>query len=362
MLIYVGIFFALIFGWYGVKKIMFMWFIAHYQPPSVTISATNAESKTWQSYLSAVGTFTAINGVDISAEVAGIIEEIRFTSGQLIKKGEPLFILRNDVEQANLKSNQARLQLAQINYDREKTLYHKHVTSQSQLDIRYAELLEAQGSVESVQAQIKQKTITAPFDGKLGIRQVNLGQYVAPNTIMVTLQSLNPLYVMFSVPEQYLTNLSLGQDIDVTVNFGNQEIIAKGKITAMNAKVEQTTRNILVEATIPNDKNELYPGMYGLVKVWLPARQNTIVVPQTAISYSLSGDYIFIIKDEKDENKLKDDEHNLHVYRQYVKVGERRGDEVAILEGLNVGDKIVTSGQLKLQNGTHVTIDNRVKL
>lgn len=359
MLICVSIFFGIVFGWYGVKKIMFLWFVAHYHPPAATISATTAHHKDWQSYLTTVGTLMAINGVDISPETAGVVEEIHFSSGQLVKKNDTLLTLRNDVEVANLKSNQARLQLAQINFDRAKELYHKHAASKAQLDTNLAELLEAQGNVESIQARIKQKIITAPFDGKLGIRQVNLGQYVAPNTMLVTLQSLNPLYVMFNIPEQYLTRLFIGQDIDVTVNFGNGEKIIKGKITAINAKIEQATRNILVEATVSNDQNELYPGMYGFVKIWLPSHQNTIVIPQTAISYSLSGDYIFIIRDENKSTHLKSD---LHVYRQYVQVGERRGDEVAILEGLNDGDQIVTAGQLKLQNGTAVLIDNSVKL
>lgn len=357
MLIFVGIFFALVFGWYGVKKTMFWWFVSHYEPPAATISAAKAESKTWQPYLSGVGTLYAIKGVDLSSDVAGIVEDIRFNSGQFVKQNDVLIVMRTSVEQATLKSNQAKLQLAKMNYDREKALFSKKVSSQATLDTRYAELLQAQAGVEAVEAQIKQKTITAPFDGRLGIRQVSLGQYVSPGTAMVTLQSLDPLYVNFSLPEQYLENLYYGQDIDISVNFGSGKTVG-GKITAINSKVDQTTRNVLVQATIPNTNLELYPGMYASVKIWLKVQKDTVVVPQTAISYSLSGDYVFIIREEQKATKEK----VLHAYRQYVKVGERRGNEVSILEGLKPGDLLITSGQLKLQNGSKILIDNSVKL
>lgn len=357
MLIFVGIFFAIVFGWYGVKKAIFMWYMTHYTPPPMTISATKAVSKTWQSYLTAVGTLSAINGVDLSSEVPGIVQEIRFNSGQFVKKGDIVIMLRADQEQANLKNNQAKLTLAKINYEREKTLFTKKVSSQAMLDKSYAELLQAQAGVESVQAQIQQKTITAPFDGRIGIRQVNIGQYISPGKTMVTLQALNPLYVNFNLPEQYLANLYIGQDIDVSVNYGVGKIV-HGKITAINSKVDPTTRNISIQTTIANDKLELYPGMFGSAKIWLSTQKSTVVVPQTSISYSLSGDYVFLIKDESKSKK----ESLLRVYRQYVKVNERRENEASIADGLKPGDRIVTSGQLKLQNGTHVLIDNSVEM
>lgn len=357
MLIIVSIFFTIIFGIYGVKKALFFWFMSRYQPPAVTVSVYQAKNTNWQSFLTAVGTLKAINGVDLSPEAPGVIEEIRFNSGQYVKKGDVIIVMRSMLEQANLKNSQARLQLAQINYDREKTLYGKHVTSKSTLDTRYAELLQAQASVETGLAQIQQKTITAPFDGRLGIRQINLGQYVSPGTTLVTLQSLDPLYVMFSLPEQYLSELYLGQDVIASINFGNGKQV-NGKISAINSKVEQNTRNVLVQVTIPNEKFQLYPGMYGFVKVWLKDKRNAIVVPQTAISYSLSGDYVYIVKDE---GKSKD-KPDLHAYRKNVKVGERRENEASIIDGLQPGENIITSGQLKLQNGTRVLIDNSVEL
>jgi membrane fusion protein (multidrug efflux system) len=236
-------------------------------------------------------------------------------------------------------------------------LFNKHVSSQSTLDTRYAEWLQAQAAVESAQAQLQQKTITAPFDGRLGIRQINVGQYIAQGTTIVTLQSLDPLYVMFTLPEQYLSDLYLEQEVDVSVDFGGGKTV-RGKITAINSKVEANTRNVLVQVTIPNENYLLYPGMYGLVKVWLKDNRNAAMIPQTAISYSLSGDYVFIVKDDSQSQ----DGSNLHAYRQYIKVGERRGNEAFVLDGVKPGDMVVTSGQLKLQNGAHVLIDNSVKL
>lgn len=357
MLMIVSIFFVVVFGIYGVKKLVFMWFMANYTPPPITISATKTTTKTWESFVSAVSTLTAINGVDLSSDVSGIVKEIRFNSGQLIKKGDVVILLDATIEQAALKSNQAKLTLANINYEREKKLFEKRVSSQAALDASYAELLQAEAGVESVKAQIKQKTITAPFDGRLGIRLIDLGQYISPGTTMVTLQSTNPLYVRLSLPEQYLSMLYINQPMEIIADFGKGKT-AEGKVTAINSKVDPITRSILIEATIPNEKNELYPGMFAMSKVWLKERKDTIVVPQTAISYSLSGDYVFIIKDES----KKKNQPILNAYRQYVKVGEQRGDEVSILDGLEPNQMIVTSGQLKLQNGTRVLIDNSVKL
>jgi membrane fusion protein (multidrug efflux system) len=356
MLIYVSLFFVMVFGWYSIKKIMFFWAMSHFQPPPITVSTTIAKSVTWQSYLTSVGTLTAINGVDLSTDVAGIVSKIYFNSGQYVKKGDELILLDTSLEQAELKDRQAKLKLAQINYSRDKKLFEKNVSSQAALDTRYAALQEAEAGVQSVQAQIKQKTITAPFDGRTGIRQINLGEYISPGTLMVTLQSLNPLYVMFNLPEQYLPNLFLHQLIDVSVNFGRGKTV-KGSITAINSKVDQTTRNVLIQATIPNEQFLLYPGMFALVTVWLQEHKNTVIVPQTAISYSLSGDYVFLIKEESQAGKS-----SLHAYRQYVKTGERRENVTSLLEGLKSGDRIVTSGQLKLQNGARVVIDNNVEL
>lgn len=355
MLFYVGIFFVIVFGWYGVKKIIFFWYLSRYQPPVATVTVAQAANKPWQSYLTSVGTLNAVNGVELSNETAGIVEEIRFESGQYVKKGDILLKMKTNLEDANLKSNEAKLKLASMNYEREKTLFSKRVSSQSLLDTRYAEFLQAEAAVDASRAQIQQRTITAPFDGRIGIRQVNIGQYLSPGTVIASLQSLSPLYVNFTLPEQYLAHLHLGQAVEVAINYGDGKRV-KGKITAINSKVDPSTRNVSLQATIPNDQLSLYPGMYGFVKIALKSQQNVIILPQTAISYSLSGDYVFIVKDESKNKKSP----NLHAYRQFVKVGERHDDEVAILSGLQAGDTVITAGQVKLQNGAQIAIDNSV--
>lgn len=357
MLIIMGIIFGMIFGIYAIKKTLFWWFFGHYQPPAVTVSASTAKAITWQSYLTSIGTLVAINGVDITSEVAGTVKEIHFESGQFVKQGDLLVLLDTHLEDAQLKNDQAQLTLAQLNYDRELTLTKKNVASQAALDTTRAKLTEAQASLEATQAKIRQKTITAPFNGKIGIRQINIGEYISPGHPMVTLQSLDPLYVQFNLPEQYLPALYLQQPVEIIINQHTNKTI-KGTITAINSKVDQITRNVLVQATLPNPAMTLYPGMFASVKIWLKQQKNVITLPQTAISYSLHGDSVFLIQEDK---KSKKHHPILRVSRGYVKVGERREGEVAILEGVKAGDQVVTAGQLKLQNGTPVVIDNSVE-
>ncbi|OGT53366.1 MAG: hypothetical protein A3E84_01415 [Gammaproteobacteria bacterium RIFCSPHIGHO2_12_FULL_42_13] len=360
MLMIVGIALALLFGWYGVKKGLFFWYMSHFEMPPVTVATSQAYAKTWQAYLPSVGSVTAINGVDIAAEVPGIVREIRFTPGQWVRKGDILIVLDTSVEQAELKSNDAKLKLAKINHQRHQTLLQKNAISQAVLDATQAELQEAEAAVEATQARINQKTIAAAFDGRVGIRLVDIGEYISPGKPLVTLQSLNPLFANFSLPEQYVANLYFQQPVDVSVNLHNDSgQTIRGFINGINAKVDQTTRNILVQATIPNVKLDLYPGMFAVIKVWLPAQKKVVTLPQTAIAYSLHGDYVFIIKQK---GKTKDDKPILNAYRQYVTVGEHRGNEVAILKGIEPGALVVTAGQLKLQNGTRVLINNEVEL
>lgn len=357
MLAYVALFFGLLFGWYGLKKLVIGWFMSHYHPPAATISTSVAKPQTWQNYLTAVGSLAAVNGVELSSETSGTIKEIRFNSGQMVKQGDVILLMDTSLEEAELKNNQANFTLAKLNYDRNKTLFGKNASSQAALDSSLAQLQEAEANVQSTQAKINYKTITAPFDGRLGIREVNLGQTVSPGTPMVTLQSLNPLYVNLTVPEQYLSNLYINQPVEVDVDLGNG-LKVTGNITAINSKVDESTRNVTVQATIPNNNLKLYPGMFAVCKVWLPARANTLVIPQTAITYSLSGDYVFVVKNTAKKGKTPD----YVATRAFIKVGDRRDTAVAVLDGLQTGDQVITSGQLKIQNGTHVKIDNHVEL
>jgi len=358
MLKIVGIVFGVIFGWFFIKKGLFFYFVSHYQPPPVTISATTAREQPWQSYISSIGTVTAVNGVDLSAEVSGIVKEIHFQSGQSVNQGDILVVLDTSVEDAQLKDNESKLKLAQINYERDKTLLNKHVTSQAAADTSLAQLQEAEAGVEATKARIKQKIITAPFSGKIGIRQIDLGGFVSPGTPIASLQSLDPLLVKFNLPEQYVSELYIDQPIDINIQSnGSTHTTIRGKLTAFNSKVDLATRSIQIEALIPNKNLQLYPGMFALVKVWLKDTKNVITLPQTAIAYSLHGDSVFLIRD-----KGKKHHPELVAMRQYVKTGERRGDIVVIQSGIKTGDQVATSGQLKLQNDTRVAIDNNAEL
>lgn len=355
MLLITGGIFGLIFSWYFIKKLFFLFFMLTYHPAPVTVEAVTAAPTVWRSYLSSVGTLTAVNGVDISAQTSGIVKEIRFTSGQFVKAGDVLVLLDTSVEQAQLKDNQAKLKLAQLNYERNQKLIKKNAVAVSVNDSSFAELQQAEAGVEGSLARIKEKTILAPFDGKIGIRLIDLGGFVSPGTPIVTLQSLDPLLVQFTLPEQNVPLIFLGQPVEVSLDLDSKNVTVQGEITAINSKVDPNTRNILVQARLPNKELQLYPGMFCTVKIWLREQNNVIALPQTAISYSLHGDSIYVIKDESKGHHKKP---VLKAYRQYVKTGERRDDLVRILSGLNPNDRVVTSGQLKLQNGTPVVIDN----
>lgn len=353
MLTLTSIVFGIIFGWLILKKIFFAFMMHRYTPPPVTISASHAVNKNWPLIATSVGTLKAVNGVDISTEIAGVVKNIYFVSGQFVKKDQLLISLDDNIEKAQLKSNEASLKLAELNYNRDVTLFKKNVISQSIKDADYAKYQQAQAEVEETKGKINQKNITAPFTGKLGINLVNLGEYLASGSQIVNLQALTPLYVQFNLPQEYVHQLAVNETVLLTVN-ASHAITARGKITAINSKVDETTRNILVEATIPNKDYKLYPGMFAEVQVILNENNTVLTVPITAISYSLHGNSVFIIKDESKNKK-----HSLlKAYRQYVKTGEERENDISILEGLKKDAEVITSGQVKLQNGTTVMINN----
>jgi len=358
LLIIVIVLFTAIFGWNVFKNHMMKKYFAHFTPPAVTVSTTIAKQQNWQPYLSSVGTLIAKQGVDISAETAGVVEAVTFESGTEVQKGQPLIKIKDSVDQADLSNGQAQLKLAKLNYQRTKELFSKSAVSHSQLDEAEAKFKEAQAVVAKVQALIDQKNITAPFDGKIGIRRVSIGEYVSPGKLLATLQALDPMQIEFTLPEQALKDIKVGQELLLHVDTYSDKTF-HGEISAINAKVNPQSHNILIQANLPNPNQQLYPGMFAKVKVLLPEQLHVVTVPETAISYSLYGDSIFVVKqDGKDKNgKAK-----LKVKRQYVKVSMRRNNEVAISEGIQADDQIVDAGQLKLQNGDLVTINNKVKL
>jgi membrane fusion protein, multidrug efflux system len=360
MLIALGIVFGGLLAFNVIRGLLIKSFISKYQPPPITVSTSEAESKTWQPYLTTIGTLTAANGVDITPETAGTIKEILFSSGQHVQANQVLVRLNDDIDQASLKDAQAELDLAELTFKRQQDLYKRGATPSSELDAARSRLQKARAAVDKIQAMVNQKQITAPFDGKLGIGQVDLGEYVNPGqTTIVTLQDMNPLNARFFLPEQHLSQLYVGQPIRLQVE-SHPEREFNGEITAINAKSDEATHNIRLQAKVPNDDEALYPGLFADLKVLLPQEQNVIVVPQTAIAYSLYGDSVFVV--EVDEEASTEEEPILRVHRRFVVTGERDDGEITILRGLTAGAQVVDAGQLKLDNGAHVVIDNTIKL
>lgn len=357
MIIGLVIVFGAIFGWGFIRGLFMKQFFAHFTPPPATISTIKARAEVWQPNLTAPGTLVAINGVQVSSEVSGMVVKILFDSGQRVKAGQPLVQLDTDDDLQDLKNYEAQLRLAKISYERQSKLYKTGSAAAAALDEARATLQQTEALTGKTRVMIEKKTIRAPFDGKIGIRQVNLGQYLNAGTSIASLQALDPLYAQFSLPEQDLRFLTLGQSVQAQVESQGTATFP-GKITAINSEVNNTTRNILIQATIPNPQNLLYPGMYAQVQVQLPQQNEIITLPQTAITYNLYGDTVFVVK--PDGKKDKAGNPVLRAHLTYVTTGERRGNEVAILKGLQVGDEVVTSGQLKLQDGTAVTINNSV--
>lgn len=333
-------------------------YIAQFALPTAEISSTTARAETWTPTIPAIGNLVAIQGVNVSPQVAGMVVDIHFQSGQMVKKDQPLVQLDDRTDQQDLINYSAQLKLAQLNYQRQLNLAKTNATSQSNLDQANAQLQESQAMVAKTQVLIDQKLIKAPFDGKLGIRNVNIGQYVSPGNGLVNLQAQNPLLLQFSLPEQNIKLLFPGQIIHFTVD-DYPGLTFTATLHAIESQVNTQTHNILVEATVPNGKNQLLPGMFANVEVLLPTQKNVVTVPQTAVSSSLYGDSVFVI-----HNKGRDDKQQpvYIVERRYVTTGNRRDNEVAIVDNLKAGEMVVTSGQLKLDDGVRVIINNSVQL
>ncbi len=321
-----------------------------------TVSAAKAASSDWQPRIDAVGSLRAVRGSDLSLEVAGVVEEITFQSGDEVQAGQVLLRLRNDDDVAKLQSLEATAQLAQITYDRDVKQLKAQAISQAIVDNDEANLRNAKAQVAQQKAIVDKKTLRAPFAGRLGLRQVDLGQFLSAGTVIATLQSLDPIFVDFLLPQQAVAQLSVGQTVRVKVDaFPGREFA--GKITAINPKVETASRNIQVRATLPNRDQKLLPGMFATVELETGAPQRLVTLPQTAVSYNPYGSLVYVVDD-----KNKDAGGKPHpVARQvFVTTGATRGDQVAILKGVSEGDTVVTSGQVKLRNGVPLAIDNRI--
>jgi membrane fusion protein (multidrug efflux system) len=357
MLIVIGAILAGIFGFQAFKNRMIAAYIANLKAPPQTVSTIDAPMSSWQTVSRAVGSFTAVQGTNLSAQVPGIVQRIGFEDGQDVKKGALLIQLLADQQIATLQQFQASVTNAQITYDRDAALIKTRTIAQSQVDGDLAALKAAQAQVLAQQALIDQYSIKAPFDGRLGIRLVTLGQYLAAGTSVVTLQSLDPIQLDFTMPQQALSELKVGQAVTATVDtYGSQGF--DGKITAISPLVDSLSRSLTIRASFPNPDDKLLPGMFGNVSISVGTPQNYVTLPQTAVTINPYGNVVFVVTDK---GKGPDGKPQLVASQTFVTTGQTRGDQIAVVKGVGEGQTLVTSGQLKLNNDTPVIVNNAVQ-
>lgn len=333
-------------------------------PPPESVSTTVVKEDTWEQILPAVGSVVAAKGVAVSSEAPGVVTAIHFESGALVKAGQVLVELDSSVERAQLASAMARRELAQLSAGRSRQLAQQSVISRSQLDGDEAQLKTSRADLSALQAQIERKTVRAPFSGRLGIRAVNLGQYVNPGTTLTTLESLEVVYVDFSVPQQELADVTPKTPVRVSLS-GESGPPFVGVIAAVDPAVDVTTRSVKLRASIPNPKEQLRPGMFVRVAVVLPQRQKVVAAPATAVVHASYGDSVFVVEPQKDASGAPvlgpDGQPAKMARQQFVRVGAARGDFVALLDGVKAGQELVTAGAFKLRNGSGIAIHNEVQ-
>jgi membrane fusion protein (multidrug efflux system) len=347
------------------KPQMIKSFMSQMKPPPVTVTAEAARTDKWIERLTSIGTMIASQGVDVTSQVAGIVTEVLIESGAEVEQGTRLVQLDTSVEVADLASAIATQREAEVAYERQADLMQKRVTSEANLDTARAKRETAQAAVKRIQAVIAQKGIVSPFGGRLGIRKVEKGQYVSAGLALVSLQALNPIRVDFPMPEQQIGKLRVGQPIELTVDAYPNQVFG-GEIQSLDARVAQDTRTLLVRGLLPNQERKLLPGMFANVTVLVGEAADVVTVPRTAVTYSLYGDSVYVVKpapakDGKAPPAAKagqPPEQPLVVERRYVRTGQVREDRVAITFGLAKGEEVVTTGQLKLNPGASIRIDN----
>ncbi|HSE64616.1 MAG TPA: efflux RND transporter periplasmic adaptor subunit [Thermoanaerobaculia bacterium] len=327
-----------------------------FQPPPEAITTVRATPERWPATVEAIGTVEAVHGVTVAADLPGLVAQIQFDSGRKVRAGEVLVRLDTRQEQAQLAAAEAHRNLATVNFERMKGLRDQGITSQADFDRAAAEHKQAVAQTGETRAAIGRKTIRAPFSGVLGIRQVNLGQYLKPGDPIVELQSLDPVYVNFDVPQQQLSELPIGAEVHVTAQ-GIEKSAATGRITAVNSVVDEATRNVQVQATLPNPDGKLRPGMFVEAQVVLGAGAPVVAVPASAINYAPYGNSVFIVEPMKGP----DGKPYTGVRQQFVKLGGTRGDQVAVVSGVKPGQELVTSGVFKLRSGAAVVVNNKIQ-
>ena len=329
---------------------------AAFQPPPEAVTTVVAQHEEWPATLSAIGTMAAVQGVTVSADLPGTVHRIAFDSGRSVDRGDVLAELDTRQERAQLAAIEAQRDLAQLNYNRMKGLLGDRVISQAEFDRAMAEQKQTDAQVGEIVATIERKTIRAPFSGVLGIRQANLGQYLAAGDAIVPLQSLDPIYVNFGVPQQEVGQIRAGHRVLLkATELSDAEL--SGRVTAIDATVDPATRNVQVQATLANPRGTLRPGMFVQTELVLGSSRSVVALPASAISYAPFGDSVFIVTDLKGDNG----QTYRGVRQQFVKLGAARGDQIAVLSGVSAGNEIVTSGVFKLRNGVAVVVNNKVQ-
>jgi membrane fusion protein (multidrug efflux system) len=378
-LLIAGIIVALFLGGVGyfqlvLKPAMIADFIGKMAPPPATVTAEAAKAEKWTNRVHSIGTLVAIEGVDVAPQVGGMVMEYFFDSGHDVEKGQKLVQLDISVEEADLADNKASLHQTELDYDRQVGLVKKGATSQAVLDGTIAKHDSAAAAVKRVEALIAQKTITAPFAGRLGLRRVEKGQYVSPGNALVWLQALDPIWVDFPVAEGDVGKLKIGSPVELAVDAYPDQVF-KGEIEAFDARLNSDARTLMVRGILSNPDHKLLPGMFANTAVLAGEPKEVVTVPRTALTYSLYGDSVWVVKESAPRPQAKpvaasdgvgtaiaadapDTEPTLTAERRYVKIGETKDDRVAILEGVKPGEQVISSGQLKLQPGAAIKIDN----
>ena len=355
MLVAVAVVLGGVFGFQAFKAAMIKKVISAMRAPPQTVSAAKAGYSQWQPQIEAVGSLRAVKGADLSLEAPGVVDSITFNSGDDVKQGALLLKLRSDDDAAKLQSLQATAELSQITYNRDLKQFKIQAVSQATLDSDAANLKNAKAQVAEQQAVLDKKSLRAPFAGHLGIRAVDVGQYLAPGTTIVTLQALDPIFLDFFVPQQAVDRIRIGQVVTAKIDAFADHTFS-GEISAVNPKIDASTRNIQIRATLKNPDHKLLPGMYATIGIATGTPHNYITLPQSAITYNPYGDSVYVV----DKKAGASGKPQLFARQTFVTTGARRGDQVAVLKGVNEGDMIVTAGQIKLHNGSPISIDNSI--
>lgn len=333
-------------------------------PPPEAVASGSAKKQSWQGQISAVGTIAPVKGVALSNDAPGLVSKIRFESGDLVKQGQVLVELDTSVERAQLASAQVRRDLSQVNVNRSRALIKEQVTTQAQVDTDEAQVRGSASEVQTIQAQIARKIVRAPFSGRLGIRAVNVGQYLNPGTTLTVLQAVGAVYVDFSLPQQQLDTVSVGMPVKVAIE-GSSDPALDGAIAAVDPTIDSTTRMIKLRATVPNASGTLRPGMFATVGVVLPDQGEVVTIPLTAVVHASFGDSVFVVEDKKPDapgaKTTPAGKPIKNARQQFVRLGQARGDYVAVLDGVTDGQELVTAGAFKLRNNSPIIVDNSVK-